>query len=162
MPLGFLSVFKRSQASFPFEALNSAFLSSCQKDVRHPVEIRWGTRAFPMVSTGYSDILSSSELKDEPSFQSLQGNPALFCIRESRCPSHLRRQTQSDSHIHIGEGSLVLRCLWKVAIPLELKVGNQLSSQHNLGYTELFSSCCAELGVPLDLGQCSCEISGVG
>ena len=38
--LKFLSIFKRSQASSPFESLNSAFLSSCQRDVRLPVEMR--------------------------------------------------------------------------------------------------------------------------
>ena len=37
MILGFLSIFKKSQASSPFEELNSACLSRCQKDVRSPV-----------------------------------------------------------------------------------------------------------------------------
>ena len=32
--LGFLSIFKKSQASSPFEALNSVCLSNCQRDVR--------------------------------------------------------------------------------------------------------------------------------
>ena len=35
--LGFLSMFKRNQALSPFEALNSACLSGCQRDVRPPV-----------------------------------------------------------------------------------------------------------------------------
>ena len=35
---GFLSTFKRSQASSPFEALNSASLSRSQRDVRPPLE----------------------------------------------------------------------------------------------------------------------------
>ena len=35
-----------SQASSSFEALNSACLSSCQRDVRPPVQIRRGPRAF--------------------------------------------------------------------------------------------------------------------
>ena len=38
--LGFLSIFKKSQASSPFEALDSACLSKCQRDVRTPVEMR--------------------------------------------------------------------------------------------------------------------------
>ena len=33
---GFLPIFKGSQASSPFEALNSACLSRCQRDVRPP------------------------------------------------------------------------------------------------------------------------------
>ena len=76
--LGFLSIFKRSQASSTFEALNTACLSSCQRDVRPPVQMSRGTRAFPRVSTGDSDIPSSFEMKDEPAFKPLQGNPAFF------------------------------------------------------------------------------------
>ena len=55
--LGFLSVFNKSQASSPFEALNSACLSRCQRDVRPPVQMRRGPSAFSRVSTGDSDIL---------------------------------------------------------------------------------------------------------
>ena len=76
--LGFLSIFKRSQASCPYEALNSTCLSSCEWDVRPPVEMRRGHRAFSRVSTGNSDFLSSCEMKDGPAFKSLQGNPAFF------------------------------------------------------------------------------------
>ena len=47
--LGFLSIFKRSQASSLFEALNAVFLSSSQRDVRPPVEMRHGSRAFSRV-----------------------------------------------------------------------------------------------------------------
>ena len=36
--LGFLSIFKKSQASSPYEALNSVFLSRGQKDVRPPFQ----------------------------------------------------------------------------------------------------------------------------
>ena len=35
--LGLLSIFKKSQASSPNEALNSVFLSRVQRDVRPPV-----------------------------------------------------------------------------------------------------------------------------
>ena len=48
-----------------FEALNSTCLSRCQRDVRPPTEVRWGTRAFSMVGTGDSDILSSCDMYDE-------------------------------------------------------------------------------------------------
>ena len=75
---GFLSIFKRTQASSPFEALNSAFLSSCQRDVMPPVEMRWASRSFSKVSTGISDISSSCEMKDEPAFKPLQENLAFF------------------------------------------------------------------------------------
>ena len=76
--LGFLSIFKKSQASSPFEALNSAHLFMCQRDMRPPVHMRQGTRAYSRVSTGDSDIPSSYEMKDEPAFKPLQGNLAVF------------------------------------------------------------------------------------
>ena len=60
------------------EALNSARISRCQTDVKHPVQKRWRPRAFSRVSTGDSDIPSSSEMKDEPACKPLQGNPAFF------------------------------------------------------------------------------------
>ena len=41
--LVFLSIFTKSQASSPFEAMNSAHLSMCQKDVRPSVQKRWST-----------------------------------------------------------------------------------------------------------------------
>ena len=69
---GFLSIFKRSQASPPFEALNSVCLLRFQRDVRPPFEMRQGRRAFSRISTGDSDIPSSCEMKDECAFKTLQ------------------------------------------------------------------------------------------
>ena len=74
---------------------------------------------FSRVSTGDSDFPSSCQLKDEPAFKPLQGNPSLFLARESRYSLHLRQQTQGPSHIPIAEGRLVLRCLWKVDLPVQ-------------------------------------------
>ena len=105
--LGFLSIFKKSQASSPFEALNSVCLLWFQRDMRPPVQMRRGTRAFSRVSTGYSDIPSSCEMKDEPAFKPLQENLASFWVRVSRCPFHLRQQIQGPSHIPIAEGIYV-------------------------------------------------------
>ena len=76
--LGFLSIFKRSQASSPFEALHSVCLSRWQRDVIPPVQMRQRTTAFSSVSTGDSDMPSSCEMKDEPEFKPLQGNRAYF------------------------------------------------------------------------------------
>ena len=76
--LGFLSIFKKGQASSPFEALNSVCLSSCQRDVRPPVQMRQRPMAFSRVSTGHSDMSSTCEMKDKPEFKPLQGNPAFF------------------------------------------------------------------------------------
>ena len=81
--LGFLSIFKNRQASPPFEALNSTCLLRCQCDVRPPVQMRQGPRAFSRVSTDDSDIPSFCEVKDEPTLKPLQGNPASL----SQCTS---------------------------------------------------------------------------
>ena len=99
--------------------------------------MRRGTRAFPRDSTGDSDIPSCCEMKDERAFKPLQGNQAIFRIRASRDPFHLRQQIQGPSHIPIAESSLLLRCEWKVGIPLEVKQGNRPSSRDDLWYTEL-------------------------
>ena len=125
---GFLSIFKRSQASSPFEAWNSPCLSRCQRDVRPPIEMSRRTRTFSIVSTGDSDIPFSCDMKDEPAFKALHGNLAFFPVRASPCPLHWRQQTQGPSHIPIAERSLLLRCLWKSCIPVESKLGYQLSS----------------------------------
>ena len=52
----FLSIFTKSQALSPFEALNSAHLSKSQMDVRPSVQKTWRTMAFYRVSTGDSVI----------------------------------------------------------------------------------------------------------
>ena len=161
MILGFLSVFNKSQASSPFEALNSACLSRSQSDVMPPVQTRWLPSVFSRVHTGDSDIPSSFEMKDDPAFKPMQGNPAFFPVRASQCQLQFRQQTQGPSHIPIAEGSLLLSCLWKVCIPLQSKPGNQLSSRDDLLCTELSSICCAESCVPLDLTRVHQGISGL-
>ena len=81
--LGFLSIFKKSQASSTYEALNSVCLSRGQRDVRPPVQMRWTPTAFSRVSTGDSDMPSSCEMKGEREFKPLQGNHAFFSVRAS-------------------------------------------------------------------------------
>ena len=76
--LGLLSIFKKSQASSPYEALNSVCLSRGQRDVRPPVQMRQKRMAFSSVSTGDSDMPSSCEMKDEPEFKPLQGIRGFF------------------------------------------------------------------------------------
>ena len=76
--LVFLSIFTKSQASSPFESLNSAHLSKSQMDVRPSVQKRLRTMAFSRVSTGDSDIPSCCEMKDVPAFKALQGKLAFF------------------------------------------------------------------------------------
>ena len=61
----FLTILKNCQASSTFEAVNSRWLSSCQRHVRSLFEMKWRPRAFSRVSTGDSDILSSCDMNDE-------------------------------------------------------------------------------------------------
>ena len=104
--LGLLSIFKKSQASSPYEALNSVCFSSVQRDVRPPAQMRRGTRVLSRFSKGDSDIPSSCEMKDEPAFKPLQGNPTLFPLRASRYPFHLRQQIKGPSYkTFVREGS---------------------------------------------------------
>ena len=126
--LRFLSIFKRSHASSPLAALNSTYLSRFQRDVRPPVEVMRGPKASSSVSTGNSLIPSPCEMKDEPAFKPLRGNPAFFRDRASRSPFHLRHQTPGPFHIPTAERNLLFTCLWKVGILLYLKPGNQLPS----------------------------------
>ena len=76
--LGYLSIFKNSQTSSAFEALNSVCLSMYQSDVIIPIQMRRRTTAFSRVSTGDSDMPSSCEMKDEPELKPLQGNRAFI------------------------------------------------------------------------------------
>ena len=112
--LRFLTIFKKRQVSSSFEALNSVSLSRCQTDVRPLVQMRWRLRAFSSVSTEDSDILSSCDMKDQPAFKPVWGNPPFFRVRATRGPFHLKQKTQGPSHIHIPEGKLLLTCFWKV------------------------------------------------
>ena len=76
--LGFLSIFKKSQASSPLEALNSVCLPRCQRDVITPVQMRGRSRAFSRDLRRDSEIPSYCEVNDEPEFKPLQGNPAFY------------------------------------------------------------------------------------
>ena len=76
--LVFLSIFRKSQASSPFEALNSAHLLKSQMDMRSSVQKMLRIMAFSRVFTGESDIPSSCEMKAEPAFKALQGELAFF------------------------------------------------------------------------------------
>ena len=98
-------------------------------NVSPSVQKRWRTMAFSRVSTGDSVIPTSVEMKYEPAFKPLQGNPAFFWVRASQGPFHVRKKTQSCFHIPISEGRLHLRCLWKAGLPLQSKTGNHSHPQ---------------------------------
>ena len=64
MILGFLTILKNCQASSIFEAVNSTWLSSCQRHVRPHFEMKLRPRVICRLSTGDSDILSSCDMND--------------------------------------------------------------------------------------------------
>ena len=76
--LGFLFIFKKSQASSPYEAFNSMCLSSGHRDVSPPVQMTLTPTAYYRVSIQDSDMSSSCGMKGEPEFRPLQGNRAFF------------------------------------------------------------------------------------
>ena len=76
--LGLLFIFKKSQASSPYEAFNSVWLSRGHRDVTPPVQMTLTPTAFPRVSTLDSDMSSTCEMKDEPELTPLQGNRPSF------------------------------------------------------------------------------------
>ena len=87
-------------------------------DVRPHVQMRLVPRAVSRDCTEDSDMPFSGEMKDEPAFKPLQGNPTFFRVRESRYPLHLRQQIQGPFHMPIAERSLLFRCLWESGLPL--------------------------------------------
>ena len=123
--------------------------------------MRLGPRAFSLCPQGIQTSLHLVEIKDEPAFKPLHGNPEFFQVRASRGPFRLKHKTQGPSQTPIDEGSLLLRCLWKVGLPLQSKPGNQLSSQDNLACAELSSTCSGEFSVPLSFRRLSQGTSGV-
>ena len=138
--LTFLSIFKKSQTSSPFEALNSMCLSRCQRDVIPYVQMRWTPTAFSRVSTGDSDTPSSCEMKEDPKFQPLQGNPAFFWVLASHGPFNLRQKTQAPYVFDFEYG-----------IALHAVQGNGASSLGEGNVSWDFSNCGSNLGYILDL-----------
>ena len=76
--LGLLSIFKKGQASSPYEAFNSVGLSRGHRNVRPPVQMMLSPTACSTFSKRDSDMSSSFEMKDEPEFTPLQGNRGFF------------------------------------------------------------------------------------
>ena len=149
--LGFLSIFKKSQASSPLESLNSVCLSRYQSYVIPPIQMRRRTMAFSRVSTGDSDIPSSCEMKHEPELKHCWEIWPSLSQDLSRSITLETGKTGSLSHTY---------CLGK--IPLEVlveswlkssKTGNQLSSWDDMGCLELSSSCCTDINIHIDLGR---------
>ena len=160
MILGFLSIFRKSEASSPFEALNTECLSRCQRVVRSPVQMSQRPTFSPGSPQGIQTCLHLVRYKMTLNFSHCREIRDSWG-RASRGPFHLRQKTQGPSHTPIAEGKLRLRCLWKVGSPLKSKTGNQLSSWDDMGFMELSSSCCTEINIHIDLRRLSQRISVV-
>ena len=68
------------------------------RNVRPPVEMRLGPRAFSRDYTEYSDIPLYCEMKDEPAFKPLQGNPTFSS--QGISVSTASEAANSGSHSH--------------------------------------------------------------
>ena len=69
-----------SQVSTCVKECNSAFLSSCKRVFRPPVELNWGPGAFLEFSPGVSVLPSCCELILRVPCESVQGNQALYRV----------------------------------------------------------------------------------
>ena len=108
--------------------------------------MRRGTLVSSRISTEDSNIPSCCDMKHEPKFKPLQGNPAFFESGLSRYIP-LETEAQSSSHLPIEEGKLHVRCVWKTGSTLQSKTGNQLSSCDDMWCMELSSLCSAEMNI---------------
>ena len=108
-------------------------------NVRPPVQMRLRLSAFAMDCTEDLDIPLSCEMKYEPAFKALQGNPTFLRVKESPYPLLMRQQIQCPSHIPIAEGRLLLRCCGNVAYLFNRTLGIS-SPQDDMEFMELSSS----------------------
>ena len=90
--IGNPSIFKKSEATALFESIELRGPLEVSRDVRPPVRMRLGPRAFSRDCPEDSDIPLFCEMKHEPAFKILQGNPTFFQVRESRYPLHVSQQ----------------------------------------------------------------------
>ena len=158
--LVFLSIFTKSQALSPFEALNSAHLLKCQRDVTPSVQKTWRTMAFSRVSTGDSDIPSSCEMKDEPAFMH-RGKAGLLLSQGISGSIPLQAEnTESLSHTYFG-GKAPLEVLVESWLTSSVEYRESFTSPDDMGCTEDSSSCSTQIDDPLYLRRFSQGISRV-
>ena len=123
--------------------------------------MRLGPRAFSRDCTEYSDIRLSCEMKDEPAFKPLHGNPTFVRFRESRYPLHVMQQIQGPSHIPIAEGRHLLKCCGNMAYLFNRILGiSFFSRQYGVHGAFLKLLCCNWCSYRLETGVsgnlCSC------
>ena len=70
--------FQEDSSLISFSSLELHRPLEVSRDVRPPVQMRRGTNVSSRISTQDSDIPSSCDMKHEPKFKPLQGNPAFF------------------------------------------------------------------------------------
>ena len=148
--LVFVSIFTKSQALSPFEALNSAHLSKCQRDLRISVQKRLRTIAFSRVSTRDSDIASSCEMKDEPAFMHCRESQPSFESEHLGVHSIWGRKQESLSPTYFC-GKAPLEVLVENWLTSSVEDRESFSSIDDIWCTEVSSSCSTEIDDPLYL-----------
>ena len=120
--LGFLTTLKNFQASSTFEAVNSTWLSRCQRDVRPLSLMSWRHRAFCRVSTGDSDILSSFDVNDEHAWRLCR--EIWPCFVSGHLGVHFSWSIKHRVPLNnIPKGKLLLSCLWINGLPYSRRQG---------------------------------------
>ena len=88
--------FQEESSLVTFSSLEIHRPLKVSRDLRPPVQIRQGTRVSSSISTQDSDIPSSCDMKHEPKFKPLQGNPAFF---ESGLSWYIPLETESTESL---------------------------------------------------------------
>ena len=156
--LGYLTILKNCQESSTFEAVKSACLSRCQRDVRLLFEMRWRSKAFCRVFSGDSDILSSCDMNSEqalrlcseiwPSFESGHLGVHFAWSIKHRVPL---------TYIFLRENSSWGAC-GKLAYLFSRRQGIILI-RDDMGCTEHSSTCSTEIDDPLYVRRLSQGVS---
>ena len=142
--LGFLTIFKKCQASSTFEALNYVSLLTCQR--------MWGRLFRSGGDLGIS--VGSIQAFRHPfilwyerwaCIKDSAGKSGLLWIQGISLSISLEAKNTGPSKIQILEGKLLVRCFWKVGLLLQSKIGHQLSSPDDMWCMELSSSCLTEI-----------------
>ena len=129
-----------SQVSTCVEAWNSAFLSSCQRGFRPPVELNWGPGVFLEFATGLSGLPLCCDCILKFPFESEQGIQDLSLVDGEIFVFRTVERPLVPFQFQVETG-LLLRGDGDIVIPFQTKQGNRPSCRVEEGKTGLFLSC---------------------
>ena len=156
--LVFLSIFTKRQASSPFEAMNSAHLAMCQKDVRHSVQKRWRTMAFSRACTGIRSCLHLVRWNMNLHLRHCRETGLVFSQGISGSIPVEAENTEYLSHTYFW-GKAPLELLVESWLTSSVEDRESFSSWDDMGCTEHSSSWSTEINDPLYLRRLSQGIS---